>query len=87
MKGVGGKVLRPIQGQQQLIGKDTKAAQQAVLCKALKDLKIYPIEGTRHHWIKQIASLVVTGNRLNAKERPGVILSLALLQRVLVIEK
>ena len=87
MQGVGGKVLRPIQGQQQLLGKDAKAAQQAVLFKTLKDLKIHPIEGTRQHRVKQIAYLVVRGNRLNAKQRTGIIVSLGVLQMALVIQK
>ena len=34
-----------------------------------------------------MASLVVTGNRLHAQERPGIIVSLALLQMALGLEK
>jgi hypothetical protein len=86
MQGVGGTGRRPIQGQPQWIGKDAQAAQHAVRFKALKDLKIYPIEGPRQPRIKQMASLVVTGNRLNATYRPGILLALAVLQMAWGVE-
>ena len=86
MNRVGGKVLGTIQGEQQLIGKDPKAAERAALLKPLKDLKIHPIEVTRHQGIEQVAYLVVTGNRLNAKQRPGIMGALVLLQMALGIE-
>ena len=68
-----------------MIGKDAKAAERAALLKPLKDLKIHPIEVTRHQGIEQVAYLVVTGNRLNAKQRPGIVLSLGLWQMALGI--
>src|SRR4030095_4436117 len=64
-----------------------KFAKKARLFQAVKDLKIHPIEGTRHQGIEQVAYLVVTGNRLNAKHRTGIIVSLGFLKMALVIQK
>ena len=47
-------------GQQQLIGKASKVGQHTVLCKALKDFQIHPIEALGN-MIEQVAYLIVTG--------------------------
>ena len=67
MNRVGGMVLGAIESHQQLVMKNAKALQQAVLFKALKDLEIDSIELIRHHGIKQVAYLIVTGDLFNAK--------------------
>jgi hypothetical protein len=87
MNGLGGKVLRPIQGQQQLVCQASKGGERAVLLKAIKDLQIHPIEVMRHYGIEQVADLIITGKRLNPKQRTGIILSLGLLEMALVLQK
>ena len=87
MHGIGCKGLRPIHGQPQVSGKAPNIGQPAVLFKTLKDFKRHPIEGTRHYRIEQVAYLVVTGNRLNATHRRGIVLSLGLLKMALVRQK
>ena len=67
MHHVGGMVLGASESHQPLAMKNSKATQQAVLFKALKDLEVYPIELIRHHGIQPVASLMVTGNLCNAK--------------------
>lgn len=61
--------------------------QQARLFQARKDRKIHPIAGTRPQGIEQGASLVVTGHRLNAKHRTGIMVSLGFLQMALVLQQ
>jgi hypothetical protein len=58
-----------------------------VVLKALKDLKKHPIEWTRPYGIEQGAYLIGTGNRLNAKQGAGIIVSLGLLEMALVLQK
>src|SRR5205807_3014171 len=67
--------------------KHPQVGQPAMVLKARKDLKKHPIELTRHHGIEQVAYLIVTGNRLNAKQGPSIILSLGLLEMALILQK
>ena len=46
-----------------------------------------PRRGHSAPGIEQVAYLVVTGNRLNAEHRPGIVLSLGLLQVTLGLQK
>ena len=84
---VGGMVLGPIKGHQQLSTEDAKVAQQVVLLKALKDLKINPIEVFRIEGIEQVSYLIVTRDVLNTKQGAGIILTLGTLKMVLVREE
>jgi hypothetical protein len=87
MHGFGGKVGGAIEGHQQLVTKDAKMRQHAMLFKALKDLNKHRIQGTWGDGIKQRADLIVTGNRLHTSEGMGVIVPLGVLQPALVFQK
>src|SRR2546422_3166974 len=67
MDGFGRKIVGAIHGHQQLVAKDPKMRQQAVLFKALKDLNKHGIEVARRDRIEQRADLIVTGNLLDAR--------------------
>jgi hypothetical protein len=67
MNGFGRKVVGPIQGHQQLVAKDPKGCQHAVLCKALKDRNKDRIEMAWRDRIEQRADLIVTGHLLYAQ--------------------
>ena len=76
MNGFGRKVVGAIHGHQQLVAKDPKMRQHAVLFKALKDLNKHGIEVARRDRIEQRADLIVTGNLLHAQEGMGIIWTL-----------
>src|SRR2546428_9058152 len=86
LNGCGGMVLGAIERHQQLVMKHPKVAQQAVLLKALKNLKKHPSEQTWHHGGEQVAYLIVAGNRLHAKQGAGMIASLGFLEMALGIQ-
>ncbi len=87
MDGFGRKIVGAIHGHQQLVAKDPKMRQQAVLFKALKDLNKHGGEVARRDRIEQRADLIVTGNLLDAQQGMGIILAFVLLQGALVVQK
>ena len=87
MDGLGRKRVGAIHGHQQLVAKDPKMRQQAVLFEALKDLNKHGIEGARCDRITQRADLIVTGNLLYAQQGMGIIVACVLLQGALVVQK
>jgi len=87
MHGLGRKVVGTIQGHQQLVVKDPKVCQHAVLFKALKDLNKHCIEMAWRDRIKQRADLIVTGNLLYAQQGWGVIVPLGVLPPALILQK
>ena len=87
MNGIGGMVLGAIERHQQLVIQPPKAGSTRRVAPGSQRPPGHPIEGTRHHGIEQVAYLIVTGNRLNAQQCTGIILSLGLLQMALVIQK
>src|SRR5215831_5354714 len=62
MNGLGGKVMRPIQGHQELVIQAAKMRQHVVLFKALKDLEKHWIESAGSDRIEECADLIITGN-------------------------
>lgn len=87
MHGVGRKVVGAIHGHEELIAKDPKMRQHAVLCKARKDRHKHWIEVTRHERIEQMADLIVTGNPLHAQQGVDIIVPLGVLQPALILQK
>jgi hypothetical protein len=87
MHRLGGVVLGAIEGHQQLVRKQPKVVQQALVLQALTDLPGHLMEVTRPERIAQVADMMVTGNLRNAKQRAGSIFSLGLLERGLVRQK
>ena len=78
----GRKVVGPIQGHQQLVAKDPKGGQHAVLFKALKDLHKDRIEMAWGDRIEQRADLIITGNLLDPQQSLHVIVPFGLLQPI-----
>ena len=78
---------RAIKGHQKLIPKDPATVAQVVLFQALKALEKDGVAMARGHRIEEGADLVVTGNRLDAKQGLGVLASLAGLESALVLQK
>jgi hypothetical protein len=85
--GFGRKGVGAIESHQQLIAKDAKMCQQAVLFKTLKDLNKHRIEGARRDRIEQLADLIITGNRRYVSQGLGVIVAFGVLQPPLVLQK
>ena len=81
------KVVGAIERHEELIAKDTKRRQQALLFQALQNRNKHRIERARHEWIEELADLIVTGNLLHASQRLGVIVTFAVLQSALVLQK
>src|SRR5262249_36502228 len=87
MNGLGRKVIGAIQGHQELIAKDAKMCQHAVLFKACKDLNKHRLQNARRDRIEPLADLIVTGNLLHVEQRLGIILPFGVLQPALVLQK
>ena len=86
-KGFGGKVSGAIEGEQQLVLKNTTVGQPPLLYKAFQDLKKHRIEGIRHAGIEQVAYLIVTGNLGGIQQGADIVLSLGLLEMALILQK
>jgi hypothetical protein len=80
-------VLGTIEGHEQLLRQDPPGGQQAVLCKMLQDLQVYPIERTRAQRIKEVAYLMVPGELLNTEQGRGILGALGWLEMALVLQK
>ena len=85
MDGLGRKVGRAIECDQQVITQHTKVVEQAVLLEALEDLHKHGLEVARRDRIEQRADLIVTGNLLDAQQGLGVIAPFGVLQSALVL--
>jgi hypothetical protein len=87
MNGFGRKVISAVQGHQELVAKEPKIGQHAVLFQAFKDLKKHRVQVARRDRIEQYADLIVTGNLLHAEQGLGVIVPFGMLQPALVLQK
>src|SRR2546425_13133888 len=87
MDGFGRKIVGAIHGHQQLVAKDPKMRQQAVLFKALKDLNKHGIEVARRDRIEQRADLIVTGNLLDAQQGMGIMGAFVFFRGALEVKK
>jgi hypothetical protein len=85
MDGLGRKVGRAIECDQQVITQHTKVVEQPVLLETLEDLLKHGLEGARRDWIEQRTDLIVTGNLLDAQQGLGVIAPLGVLQSAVVL--
>ena len=86
MDGLGRKVGRAIECDQQVITQHTKGVEQAVLLETLEDLLKHGLEVARRERIEQtLLYLIVTGNLLDAQQCLGVIAPLGVLQLALVL--
>ena len=85
MDGLGRKVGRAIEGDQQVITQHTKVVEQAVLLEPLEALLKHGLEVARRDRIEQRTDLIVTGNLLDAQQCLGVIAPLGVLQSALVL--
>ena len=87
MNSFGRKGVGAIESHQELIAKDPKMCQHAVLFKELKDLHKHGIKVARRDRIEQRADLIVTGYLLHVEQGVGVIVPFGLLQQALVLQK
>jgi len=87
MNGFGRKVVGAIKGHQELIAKDAKMRQHAVLLKSLKDLNKHRIKSARRDRIEEFSDLIVTGNLLHVEQGMGVIVPFGVLKPALVLQK
>jgi len=85
MDGLGRKVGRAIECDQQGITQHTKVVEPVVLLELLEDGLKHGLEVARRERIKPCADLIVTGNLLNAQQRLGVIAPWGVLQSALVL--
>ena len=87
MDGLGRKVGRAIECDQQVIPQHTKVVEPAGLLEPLEDGRKHGLEGARCERIQQCADLIVTGNLLDAQQPLGVMAPFGVLQSALILEK
>jgi hypothetical protein len=87
MEGFGRKVLRAIEGDEQLLVQHAKWVEQMLLLKVRKDLEKNGIEIAWRNGIEELTDLIVTRDRIDAEEGLGVIVSLPLFELALVFQK
>ena len=87
MEGLGGKVLRAIKGDQQLIIQNAEGVYQVLLLQVGKDLEKDGMEIAWRNRLEERADLIVARDRLDAEERLRVILSLTVVELALVLQK
>ena len=87
LDGVGGKVGRTIQCDQELIPEDPETVEQMVLCKARKDLKKDGVTMARGDRIEEGADVIIAGNLRDATQRVGVLAPLVFVEPTLGLSK
>jgi hypothetical protein len=87
MDGLGGKVVRTIQGHQELPPEGPETVEQVGLSKTRKDRNKARVEMARGDRIEEGADMIVAGDLRDAKQSAGVIAALVGLEPALILQK
>ena len=87
MEGLGGKVVRAIQGHQERPPEGPETVEQVVLSKTRKDLNKDRVKMARGDRIEEGADVIVAGDLSDAKQSAGVIAALVCLEPALILQK
>ncbi len=87
MECFGGKVLRAIQCDEQLLVQNAEWVSSVLLLQVGKDLEKDGVEMAWRNRIEELSDLIVARDRLDAKEGLSVIVSLTVVELALVLQK